>query len=746
VILRIWVSPVQALDRSYPLTNYTNPRNSGPTGISPSPPSDDYPEFVDARKEEKNSSLFWGRQVAESNNRNTLVSPPVLAADWCIEPEIPRPEGTFLQWPTRRVFLEEKVQIRIQILYFRLSANAKVQILIRKKGTIFDDDVFLITNDADIQKKSEVPSDLRTLKEKKDVGNLPQDDTHADLCYETDSVAGVTFLVTTVDLPILKEMESAVSEYYANVRIIDQGWSSEERSPTLEAIPWWAHPLSNLSYPKLKAKDIQPLIDGEAYFKEITSAFESAKNYIYIASWKMWYMVHLTGEPGGGGKRLDSILLDRANAGVKIFIRMDYINAGWVVPLLEKYLKHKNIFVKTATHPLRVFVLVPAGSYHEKYCCIDGKVAFVGGIDLEPDKNQPESHGWKSELTGYRAEAAGVNAEVQKVFDEKYKQFWLWHDVGAKVTGDPVANLELDFAVRWNQSPGGNDLKPPSMPQLAQGQAPDLQVVKTHNENVSTMTTSLSGQGTLEIYKNAIREARHYIYIENQYLNYPPLGEFLAEALNKNAKLQLIAVLPFFTEENAGLARRVLDRTWGPFWFDDEETKKGRLVATRERLFLHATYNQAQIIHKLRAVPDAANRVGFFTLAGCTATGTPEMIYPHAKTMVVDDTWAYIGSANTNGRGFVIDEEIGIVIHDRKTVTGYRNALWKEHLKLEVETRTIREFLTLWQKTALKGKSAPSDCTCGELAKGHACELLNPLPGQEYNGPLEFGYDFDSLV
>ena len=41
----------------------------------------------------------------------------------------------------------------------------------------------------------------------------------------------------------------------------------------------------------------------------------------------------------------------------------------------------------------------------------------------------------------------------------------------------------------------------------------------------------------------------------------------------------------------------------------------------------------------------------------------------HQKTMVVDDAWATIGTANFDNRSFAFNEESNVSIHDRACVT-----------------------------------------------------------------------------
>jgi hypothetical protein len=81
----------------------------------------------------------------------------------------------------------------------------------------------------------------------------------------------------------------------------------------------------------------------------------------------------------------------------------------------------------------------------------------------------------------------------------------------------------------------------------------------------------------------------------------------------------------------------------------------------------------------------AAGRLHFFTLAASNGVtgGAPARyrpVYVHAKTAVVDDRWATIGSANLNSRGMSHDAEINVSVLDDEFARSLRLSLWTEHL------------------------------------------------------------------
>ena len=186
-------------------------------------------------------------------------------------------------------------------------------------------------------------------------------------------------------------------------------------------------------------------------------------------------------------------------------------------------------------------------------------------------------------------------------------------------------------------------------------------------------------------YAKAFARARSLIYIEDQYLWSTEVAAALAEALERNPELKVIAVVPRHPSSDGPLA--------GP------PSRIGQLRAIR----------------MLRRV--APDRIGVFDLEN--TIGTP--IYVHAKICIVDDTWTTCGSDNFNRRSWTTDSELTCAVldttaHDREpsdTETGndasrrlasdLRLQLWAEHLGLDPNDPQLHEpaaGLELWNAAA----------------------------------------------
>ena len=729
------------------------------------------------------------REEIDSTRFNSLVCTARIVADWVMEPEIPKPASDeFLQWPTRRVFVNDKVQVRVQIDGHVLPSTASVDILVRAGS-----DAVLTITTGPAGAAGVVHRDLKAAA--KPFAELSETDTEKEILIETDAAGHRTLLVTTVEMP---EVPKPGDDIHDNVlcdglvRIWDKSVFYEAWIPMIEVVRWWAFPLANLDMVRAPLATFEPLIDGEEFFAKVAATLNSATagHSVFLASWSFKALTCLTGGATApdvaaaaptAAAVLDSTIAGAirtaATAGAKVYILLDAINAGWAEQLFELIeaifpaAAAANIFVRSSAHPYTFTMGIgkfkqtrQAGSYHEKYVCLTGNGAWkalIGGIDCEPDRLSPVKHGWRTNYLSYQA------MESKCITPGAPEEWWrnpallfdwelsLWHDMAVRVEGkDGVQFLADDFVRRWNAGTLG--IRPsgtlPAIPYTAPPLAnTKVQMVKTDlvvaAPSVGRSVSAGTYLGTRSAWETAVREARHYIYIENQYLRDPALRDLICARLNANPILQVIIIIPFRSEEakKGGAAPPVTVNYSYYFYYKYfKGTNADRKALEKEldnRLSVqHGNYLQHEFVMKLRSTDK--NRVGVFTLAKALGP-VAEEIYPHSKMVIVDDTWAYIGSSNANGRSLSRDAESGYVIHDRSVVTAFRKRLWKEHLNVDLSTRDIRTFLTTWKSLAVPEKPTPMMCTAAELASVQVVTLGEPATGQKYDGPFSWSEDPD---
>lgn len=317
-------------------------------------------------------------------------------------------------------------------------------------------------------------------------------------------------------------------------------------------------------------------------------------------------------------------------------------------------------------------------SYHEKMIVIDGKWGVVGGIDFDDDKNNGIMH------------------------LRKHRNSYLWHDVAAFVEGPAALGLEEAFVRRWMLARAeyqSRDQVPSLIPEALQVEDrtdasiedEEAEIVRTFDPTpvLGFMVNLISDEikEILESYKRAILAARHYVYLEHQYIYYPEIGEYCAQAMRDNPNLQVIWCIPFFTEETQDPTQEKAAMVEAG-QFASNITDASQLTQNnqlRSQLAWHGFHRHQEMVNEMREID--RNRFGEFSIRRLMTMGGgvphSEMIYPHSKMILCDDRFFSIGSANANGRGFTKDGELNVSTLSAAKGKAFRQRLWGEHLGME---------------------------------------------------------------
>ena len=198
------------------------------------------------------------------------------------------------------------------------------------------------------------------------------------------------------DEALAKKLKADIFQYSKN--------NFEQADPAIQFIRELALMLVKDGMSPLTANnDVKLLINGENKFPSVLDALRSAKDHIHIE-----YYIY---EDDEIGKAIESVLLQKAQEGVTVrFIYDDFGSRSVrrkLVPRLKKlgvnaFPFYKVIFIATAN---RI-------NYrnHRKIIVVDGKVGFVGGINVSDRYiNRPSGEGklyWRD--THLRIEGPGV--------------------------------------------------------------------------------------------------------------------------------------------------------------------------------------------------------------------------------------------------------------------------------------------------------------------------------------------------
>ncbi len=410
------------------------------------------------------------------------------------------------------------------------------------------------------------------------------------------------------------------------------------------------------SYPTRVGNSVQLLIDGEPAFRRVCEAIETAQHSVFVTVTFMWSTFQM---PDGRGTMLE-VLSRAAKRGLDVrlmFWRPDdetashRRNAFWGASehfkLLERLQPQVGIRWDRAQ---------PGFCQHQKTWLIDagevGQTTFFGGINLNPNSMV----------------APGHRGENQN------------HDVYIELIGPAVADVHHNFVQRWNEASerhleGGrwgaradHDLEFPRRLALECGDA-IVQIQRTiHAGRYTNGQAPVNGQpfnialgetSNFNQYCALIRSAQQSIYIENQYLETPEIVEALLEVLGRG--VEVVILMPAVPD----------------------------LLATDlspdHQAFLECRASLGAFDH--------------FTLAGIAGLGNDgrrKPVWVHSKLMLVDDTWATIGSANLHRYSMFGNAELNAAIFSSELVRGFRMSLFNEHLALDTsgmnDVMALRQF------------------------------------------------------
>ncbi|ORZ14030.1 hypothetical protein BCR42DRAFT_417891 [Absidia repens] len=366
---------------------------------------------------------------------------------------------------------------------------------------------------------------------------------------------------------------------------------------------------------------VKYFVDGHDYCWAVSEAIEHAKESVFIEDWWLSPELYLRRPPSKYPEyRLDALLKRKAEQGVKIFVVV-YKEVKQAMTLDSRYTKdalqgqHPNIVV--LRHPNHEVGGTFFWSHHEKFVVIDNQIAFLGGIDLCYGRwdthTHPlaDSHGGEPGLEMFPGQDYS-DARVRDFEDVKNWDRMLidkttiprmpWHDMSLCMIGEPVLDVARHFCDRWNfvksvkafdkskvpflQPPLGGfshrqTLKAPISEGLLRSRSTRFRhgtrgVHGTCRAQVLRSSASWSSGIPLEqsiqsAYISAITEARHYVYIENQFFittteddpNYIIKNQIGAAMVNRiirahdeNEKFKIFVVIPLLPAFPADLSTK----------------------------------------------------------------------------------------------------------------------------------------------------------------------------------------------
>jgi phosphatidylserine/phosphatidylglycerophosphate/cardiolipin synthase-like enzyme len=380
---------------------------------------------------------------------------------------------------------------------------------------------------------------------------------------------------------------------------------------------------------------VELLIDGAHALPAIAHELQQARSHVHLTGWYFTpgFALRRDGEPA----ILRNLLAELAE---RVDVRV-LAWAGAPLPLFRPSRRDVREMRAELTRNTRIQCRLdakerPLHCHHEKTIVIDDRIAFVGGIDLTSEAGDRYD-------TNEHPSRASVG----------------WHDASARIEGPAVDDVAAHFRMRWHGVTG--EQLAPAGPSPPAGQT-ELQIVRTVPEKIYAALPHGDFR-ILESYIRALKGAKRFIYIENQFLWSPEIAKILIDQLTTqpDPDFRVVLVLPAKANNGADDTRGVLAE------LIEADGEADRLLAC-------TLYARSGLI--------------------------VDPVYVHAKLAIVDDAWLTIGSANLNEHSLFNDTEMNIVLHDPHLAAGTRRRLWAEHLEVsddELPADPIAAIDQLWK-------------------------------------------------
>ncbi|KAJ8774836.1 hypothetical protein K2173_017282 [Erythroxylum novogranatense] len=531
-----------------------------------------------------------------------------------------------------------------------------------------------------------------------------------------------------------------------------------------------------------------PLDGGKFYephrcWEDVFDAITNAKHLIYITGWSVYTEINLIRDSRrpkpGGDITLGELLKKKASEGVRVLMLVwdDRTSVGVLKKdglmathdeETEQYFRNTDVHcVLCPRNPddggsiVQDLQISTMFTHHQKIVVVDSPlpngdserrriVSFIGGIDLCDGRYDTPFHSLFRTLdTAHHDDFHQPNFTGAAITKGGPRE--PWHDIHSRLEGPIAWDVLFNFEQRWKKQ-GGKDLlvKLRELENIIIPPSPVMYPDDRETWNVQLFRSIdggaafgfpetpedaaraglVSGKDNIidrsiqDAYINAIRRAKNYIYIENQYF----LGSSFAwdadgikpEEINALHLIPKELSLKIVSKIEAG--ERFTVYVVVPMWPEGiPESGSVQAILDWQKRTMDMMYKDVVQALEVKGIEDdPRNYLTFFCLGNREVkrhgeyepSEKPEpdsdyiraqearrfMIYVHAKMMIVDDEYIVVGSANINQRSMdgARDSEIAMGAYQpfhlaarqpaRGQVHGFRMALWYEHLGMLDDT------------------------------------------------------------
>ncbi|PIN23976.1 Phospholipase D1 [Handroanthus impetiginosus] len=531
-----------------------------------------------------------------------------------------------------------------------------------------------------------------------------------------------------------------------------------------------------------KSLKLMGFCEPQRCWEDIFDAINNAKHLIYITGWSVYTKIKLIRDPErqkpGGEMILGELLKKKADEGVNVLMLVwddrtsapEFKNYG----LMDTHDQETKVYFENTnvrcvlcprnpddgTSIFQGFQVSSMFTHHQKTVVVDGEypgskrgiISFLGGIDLCDGRYDTRDHSLFGTLdTVHREDFHQPNFPGSSI--KKGGPREPWHDIHCRLEGPVAWDVLYNFEQRWKKQVGNKFIysikeldrfivKVMELPLSKDPETWNVQIFRSIDGGAASGFPEepeeaveiglVSGKDNVidrsiqDAYIHAIRRAKNFIYIENQYF----LGSSFDWKKTKDITIEDINALHTIPKE---LSLKIVSKIQAgerftvyvviPMWPEGiPESDSVQAILDWQKRTMEMMYKDISNALKAKGLKNVNLReyLTFFCLGNREIKNPEEyippekpdpdtdysraqesrrfMIYVHSKMMIVDDEYIIIGSANINQRSMDggRDSEIAMggfqpnhlatdTQRARGQIFGFRMALWAEHFLLELE-------------------------------------------------------------
>ena len=261
---------------------------------------------------------------------------------------------------------------------------------------------------------------------------------------------------------------------------------------------------------------VKALLNGDEIFPPMLKAIASAQHSITFETYIYW--------SGDIGQKFADALGERARAGVKVHVLLDWVGSSKIDKSYLKSMTAAGVQIQTFHEPKWYDLARLNNRTHRKLLVVDGRLGFTGGVGIAPI---------------WTGDAQDANH---------------WRDTHFQIEGPVVAQMQATFIENWLKVTG----------EVTHGDAyfPALQPAGTLRAQMFSSSPSNGSESMQLMYHIAITAAAKSIDLSIAYFVPDDLTrQLLLDALKRGVRVRMITPGKIIDTEVVRAASR---GTWGP--------------------------------------------------------------------------------------------------------------------------------------------------------------------------------------